>query len=193
VLPSPRSCIGRKPEASHEACNIIRNRSRYPPHCCNHHAVVAINSDRASCHRYSHRSLQEFPQPDRSKSFRTIALLTGGFEAAPQPHPLLREGPASPRRGFRFCQRSWSRLPSNARLMLARNEASRRSAFSRPAAIPDPLLYPARAVLRCFERGRRRDSGGWADGPCRPLRHPAVAAGPDSTPQVPARFDDAGF
>jgi hypothetical protein len=69
--------IGRKPEASHEASNIIRNRSRYPSHCCNHHVVVAINFDRASCRRYSHRSVQEFPQPDRSKSFRTIALLMG--------------------------------------------------------------------------------------------------------------------
>ena len=46
-----------------------------PSHCCNHYAVVAINSDRASCHRYCHRSLQEFSQPDWSKSFRTIALL----------------------------------------------------------------------------------------------------------------------
>ena len=63
----------------HEASNIIRNRSRYPSHCCNHHAVVTVTFDRASCRRYSHRSLQEFPQPDRSKSFRTIALLTWGF------------------------------------------------------------------------------------------------------------------
>ena len=70
--------IGRKPGPSHEASNI-RNCSRYPSHCCNHHAVVAVTFDRASCRRYSHRSLQEFPQPDRSKSFRTIALLTMGL------------------------------------------------------------------------------------------------------------------
>ena len=41
--------------------------------------MVAITFDRASCRRYSHRSLQEFPQPDRSKSFRTTALLTWCF------------------------------------------------------------------------------------------------------------------
>ena len=57
----------------------VRNCSRYPSHCCNHNAVVAVTFDRASCRRYSDRSLQEFPQPDRSKCFGTIALLTMGF------------------------------------------------------------------------------------------------------------------
>ena len=73
-----RSCIGRKPEASHEASNSVRNRSRYPSRCRNHHAVVAVTFDRASCRGYSHRSVQEFSQLDRSQSFRTIALLTWG-------------------------------------------------------------------------------------------------------------------
>jgi hypothetical protein len=41
--------------------------------------VVTYTFDRAPCRRYCHRSLQEFPQPDRSKSFRTTALLTWGF------------------------------------------------------------------------------------------------------------------
>ena len=63
-------------EVSHEASSINRNRSRYPSHCCNHHAVVAFTFDRASCRRYGHRSLQEFTQPDRRKGFRTIALLS---------------------------------------------------------------------------------------------------------------------
>jgi hypothetical protein len=72
--------------ASHEASNSVRNRSRYPSHCCNQHAVVAVTFDRASCRRYSHRSLQEFPQPDRRKGFRTIALLSGTRRDDPRRH-----------------------------------------------------------------------------------------------------------
>ena len=65
------------PEVSHEASDHVRNCRRCRSHYCNHHAVVVLTFDRASCRRYGHRSLQEFPQPGRDKSFRPIALLSG--------------------------------------------------------------------------------------------------------------------
>jgi hypothetical protein len=66
---------GRKPEVSHEASDHIRNCSHCRYRYCNHHAVVVLAFDRASCRRYSRRSVQEFPQPGRGKSVRAIALL----------------------------------------------------------------------------------------------------------------------
>ena len=74
-------------EVSHEASSIIRNHGRYPSRCCNHHAVVALTFDRASCRRYGHRSLQEFTQPDRRKGFRTIALLSAKNALSPRRQP----------------------------------------------------------------------------------------------------------
>lgn len=69
------SC-GRKPEVSHEASDHICNCGRCRSHYCNNHVVIVFTFDRALCRRYSHRSLQEFPQLGRDKSFRAIALLS---------------------------------------------------------------------------------------------------------------------
>ena len=127
MLPSPlikqRGLImyRAEPEASHEASNIIRNRSRYPSHCCNHDAVVAINSDRASCRRYSHRSVQEFPQPDRSKSFRIITLLTWVF--------------ASLKRGSDCPRPSWQHKPTSVNRRALVVTADHGEAHTRPQAI----------------------------------------------------------
>jgi hypothetical protein len=158
VIPSPlikqRGLImyRAEPEASHEASNIIRNRSRYPSHCCNYHAVVAINSDRASCRRHSQRSVQEFSQPDRSKSFRTIALLTGIF--------------ASLKRGADCSRRSWQHKPArvNRRALIwwQLNTIKReRKITLREMRESGPTGSSSIAAIkmRTFERGRRQPLG----------------------------------
>ena len=50
-------------EDTDEASNIIRNHSRYPSRCCNHHAVVAFTFYRASSRRYGHWTIQQIESP----------------------------------------------------------------------------------------------------------------------------------